>query len=409
MDVTYLAAKRLARTAFALRVIAVVWIHFFVEPGLFAPDELTYDQRGLRLANYWNGELAMDPSEGFQGESKGYYYIVAALYFPFGHMPLLPKLLNAWVGSRAVLELFLLTRLIGGNDTSALRAGKFLAFFPSQILWSSLMIRDVWVQWLLVRLAREMAELKGRMIPTRMVTAVLLIWGLTQFRSYLLYAAVGPFVLSFILGRSKDMMRNLVVGSIFALGLVYFGSQSRGGEEKVQTLDLVELQRLRSWSSSSQAAESGFANDADISTVGGALNLLPIGLTYFFFAPFPWQFGSIRQSLAIPETMIFYTLIPGIIAGGLFLFRKRLVDSMGVLLVTMTVTFGYAIGQGNVGTLYRHKAQVIGFYYAFAAIGRENRKSRVTNRNAASPLDPRYPLRSEAATVATSPHRGSWS
>ena len=58
MDVTYLAAKRLARTAFALRVVAVFVIHFFVEPGLFAPDELTYDQRGLRLANYWRGELA---------------------------------------------------------------------------------------------------------------------------------------------------------------------------------------------------------------------------------------------------------------------------------------------------------------------------------------------------------------
>lgn len=374
------AAARLARVAFMVRVVAVILIHFFATPGLFAPDEATYDSRGEQVAKYWRGEIPMDPSTRFQGEGQGYYYIVAALYFPFGQLPLLPKLLNAWIGSLAVLELFRLTRLIGGTETAALRAAKFMAFFPSMILWSSLMIRDVWVQWLLLRLAREIAELKGRRIPSRILSAGVLIWALTMFRSYLLYAAVGPFVLSFIVGRSKDIVRNLLVGSALALALVYFGGQSTGGVEKVQTFDLVELQRLRAWSSSAVAAESGFANDADVSTVGGALSLLPTGLAYFFFAPFPWQLGSIRQSLAIPEALFFYTLVPGILAGILFLFRERLADSLGVLLVTMTVTFGYAIGQGNVGTLYRHKAQVIGFYYAYAAIGMERRQRRTASQ-----------------------------
>ncbi len=369
------AVARLVRSALMVRVVAAILIHLLAPPGLFAPDEETYDVRGELLAQYWRGELPVDPSGGFQGETKGYYYIVAALYFPFGQFPILPKLLNAWIGSLAVLELFRVTRMIGGSEAAALRAAKFMAYFPSMILWSSLMVRDVWVQWLLVRMAREMAELKGRLIPTRMISIAVLIWALTTFRSYLLYAVVGPFVLSFLLGRSKDVLRNLSLGAALALGLTYFGSQSGTGEG-VRTFDLVELQRLRAWSSSAVAADSGFAADADISTVGGAVSFLPTGLAYFFFAPFPWQVGSLKQSLAIPEALYFYTLVPGIIAGILYLFRKRLVDSVGVLLVTMTVTFGYAIGQGNVGTLYRHKAQVIGFYYAFAAIGREHRRRR---------------------------------
>ena len=405
MSAADLAAARLARTAFVVRVLAVLVIHFLVTPGLFAPDELTYDLRGDLLAKYWRGEIPVDPSAAFSGEAKGYYYIVAALYFPFGQVPLLPKLLNAWIGSRAVLELFRLTRLIGGSETAAIRAAKFMAFFPSMILWSSLMIRDVWVQWLLVSLATAMAELKGRLIPSRMISAAVMIWGLTLFRSYLLYAAVGPFVLSFVLGRSKDMVRNVFLGSLLALGLVYFGARGVGTDAKVQTLDLVELQRLRSWSSSA-VAESGFAADADVSTVGGALGFLPTGLLYFFFAPFPWQIGSIRQSLAIPETLFFYTLVPGIITGGLFLFRKRLGDSIGVLLVTMTVTFGYAIGQGNVGTLYRHKAQVIGFYYAFAAIGMEQRRQqRNAIRYATYGPGPAAPLGTGQAAAYTGPTR----
>jgi hypothetical protein len=389
-----------------VRVVAAIVIHFFAAPGLFAPDEGNYDGRGDLVAKYWRGELFWNPVASVGSEGRGYYYIVGALYLPFGRIPLLPKLLNACIGSLAVLELFRLTRVIGGSEAAALRAAKFMAFFPSMILWSSLMIRDVWVQWLLVRLAREMAELKGRLIPSRMITAAALIGALTMFRSYLLYAAVGPFVMSFTLGRAKDLIRNIAIGSVLALGLVYFGARSDKEIDKIQSFDLVELQRLRSWSSSTAAANSGFGADADVSTVGGALSFLPTGLVYFFFAPFPWQIGSIRQSLAIPEALFFYTLVPSIVSGLRLLFRTRLFESVGVLLVTMTVTFGYAIGQGNVGTLYRHKAQVIGFYYAFAAIGREDRRrGQARARSPVYPLQPRVPLRGGAVAAYSGPTR----
>jgi hypothetical protein len=386
------AANKLAQTAFYVRVVAAFAIHFFLPLYSLAPDEQTYDIRGEYLARYWRGEIPVDPSGEWAGEGRIYYFVVAALYLPFGPIPMLPKLLNAWIGSRAVLELFRVTRLIGGSEDAALRAAKFMAFFPSMIIWSSLMVRDVWVQWLLVRIAREMAELKGRFITNRILSIVLLIWGLTLFRSYLLFAAVGPFVLSFVLSRSKDIIRNLVVGSLMALALSYVGVRE-GNSGKAQVFDLEEMQRLRSWSSSEAAAASGFAPDADISTTAGVLALLPTALVYFFFAPFPWQVGSLAKSMAIPETLYFYTLVPGTVAGILFLFRKRLAESMGVLLVAMTVTFGYAIGQGNVGTLYRHKAQVIGFYYGFAAIGLESRKRRTSVARSMYPVAPRDPLR----------------
>lgn len=389
-----LAARKLARTALIVRMAAAIAIHVLLPEFSLAPDEQTYHIRGDYLARYWRGEIPVDPSTQYLGEGRIYYFVVAALYFPFGPLPLLPKLLNAWIGSRAVLELFLVTRLLGGSEPAALRAAKFMAFFPSMILWSSVMVRDVWVQWLLVRLAREMAELKGRFIPSRIITVGLFIWGLTLFRSYLLYAAVGPFVLAFLLSRSKDIVRNAIVGAALLLALSYLGVRE-GGAGRAQVFDLEEMQKLRSWSSSEAAAESGFARDADISTTSGVLTLLPVALLHFFFAPFPWQIGSTARMMAIPETMYFYTFVPGIIVGIGILFRRRFADSIGVLLMTMTVTFGYAIGQGNVGTLYRHKAQVIGFYYAFAAIGMESRR-----RKAQSPSHAAYPVPARPRTAA---------
>ena len=110
-----LAAKKLVRNAFMVRAVAALAIHLFLPEFSLAPDEQTYHIRGDYLARYWRGEIPVDPSTQYVGEGRNYYFVVAALYFPFGALPLLPKLLNAWIGLLPVLELLSLTRLLSGN------------------------------------------------------------------------------------------------------------------------------------------------------------------------------------------------------------------------------------------------------------------------------------------------------
>lgn len=387
--------RNLVRRAFFLRATVAIVLTLFTEPGWLAPDELFYKYRSAALAMYWRGEILYDPAIGWAGQPLAFDYILSVLYVPFGDILLLARLLNGLIGSLAVLEVCRVTRLLGGGEAASLRAGQLLAYFPSQVLWASIAIRDIWVQWILLLLARQVIELRGRLLLTKLGSVLLLTWALTHFRSYLLFAALGPLVLSFVLGPGKDAFRNLLMGLVVVLGLVWVDTGRSGPEDKVRNFDLQELQRLRSWSSSEIAADSGFAKDADISTIGGALSLLPTGLVYFFFAPFPWQLGSFRQALAVPETLWFYTLVPSTLAGFIHLLRNRFHEANGVILLTLSLTFGYAIGQGNVGTLYRHKAQVIPFYYAFAAIGMEAR--RRARAAVFAPVEPPPTLRSSAA------------
>ena len=49
---------------------------------------------------------------------------------------------------------------------------------------------------------------------------------------------------------------------------------------------------------------------------------------------------------------------------------------MMVLLITAGLTFGYALAEANAGMAYRHRAQVLVFYLAFAAVGVEQKRSR---------------------------------
>jgi hypothetical protein len=49
---------------------------------------------------------------------------------------------------------------------------------------------------------------------------------------------------------------------------------------------------------------------------------------------------------------------------------------MMVLLITAGLTFGYALAEANAGMAYRHRAQVLAFYLAFAAVGVESKRAR---------------------------------
>jgi len=121
---------------------------------------------------------------------------------------------------------------------------------------------------------------------------------------------------------------------------------------------------------------SAFHGQVDISTPGRALAFLPTGVAYFLFSPFPWEITSVLKLFSLPEMVLIYFLTPAMVRGIAFAVRERFRDCFQVLLLTGLLTVSYALGEGNVGTLYRHRAQVLGFYLMFAAVGRDLRARR---------------------------------
>ena len=55
--------------------------------------------------------------------------------------------------------------------------------------------------------------------------------------------------------------------------------------------------------------------------------------------------------------------------------RHHFREALQVLLLTALLTVSYALGEGNVGTLYRHRAQAILFYLMFAGVGLELKRA----------------------------------
>jgi len=135
---------------------------------------------------------------------------------------------------------------------------------------------------------------------------------------------------------------------------------------------------------SSRSAASGFAEDVDVSSPEGALSALPLGLSYLILAPFPWQLSSVRQAITLPEMLIWWASLPLLVLGLWFAIKYRIREVAPIIIFTTLLTLTYSILQGNVGTAYRQRAQLLVFYFVFVAIGfvlvKEKREERARRR-----------------------------
>jgi hypothetical protein len=364
--------RQLLQRALILRVGVALILHLLSTDALFAPDQDTYHYFGAWLAKYWAGDLLVYPWKLLESGPAAYYYIVAALYYVFGESPLVPKLVNAVVGTITVRLVYDVASMLSDRPSVALRAATYAAYFPSLVLWSVLNIRDCWVVLLIALICREAMILQEGFRVSALLVLVSAIFAIIQFRDYILFAVTAPAAVSFLVRNRKHVLRNTFLGMLVVVAIIY-ADRSAGADRSKRSIDLETLQEIRQGTA---VGDSRFAPTADISTPEKALTFLPIGLAFFLLAPFPWTISNLRQAITLPEMLFFYSLIPAMVRGVLHLVRHRLRNSLMVLLITAGLTVGYALGEANAGTAYRHRAQILAFYLIFAAVGVEARQAR---------------------------------
>lgn len=359
--------RKLTLYAFIIRALLAVLLHWSGFSRRLAPDEETYAVDGWSIALYWAGEIFVKPWRLTSDQPLGYFYLNGAAFFVFGHTEIPLKLVNAFLGALSCRFLYGLARELYGIPVAAY-AARLLAYFPSLILWSVLNIRDAWVIALILLVSKKSLEtVKGR---SRLALAQLLLgaFTLTFFRDYLFFVVAIPPVVAFLLGRSGHLIRNVIIASVAALGLLLLVQHGAVSEKTTKRMSLEALSEARQ---NLASGGSAFHGEVDVSTPGKALAFLPIGVAYFLFSPFPWEITSTLKLFSLPEMLFIYFLTPAILRGIRYAVRERFRESVQVLLLTGLLTVSYALGEGNVGTLYRHRAQALGFYLMFAALGRE--------------------------------------
>jgi hypothetical protein len=364
-----------------VRMIVGAAIFSFELQNFFGGDAVTYDQLGFELLMSWQGKATIVTTD--ETVVWGMPYLVAGIYWIVGRNMLAVQFFNAICGAASAVVVYKCAAHIFQNTAVARSAAVLVAFYPSLILWSSQGLKDAPIVLLLT--VTIMATLKlGEKLSVKygLILACALL-GLLSLRFYIFYMVAAAITGAFIIGMkqvtAQNVARQFVVMIALGLSLTYLGVLRTASAQLEVYGNLETMQRSRQDLAST--AQSSFAQDVDVSTTTGALSVIPVGMVYLLFAPFPWQMANLRQSITLPEMMLWWASFPLLVLGGWFTLKYRLRQALPILLFTTMLTLAYSIFQGNVGTAYRQRSQLLIFYFIFVAVGfvllRERREERI--------------------------------
>jgi hypothetical protein len=385
---------RLFVGALLIRMLVGTLIYVFQLQDFFGGDAFTYDNFGYTQLLAWQGDkysqTFIDWSINQAGlRDWGMIYVVAVVYRIIGRNMLGIQFVNAVLGAATAPIAYVTALCVFKNSRVARVTALFSGFFPSLVLWSSQGLKDGPIVFLLALSMLATLKLGEKFSLNYLVVLVLSLFSLLGMRFYVFYMAAVAIVGAFIIGTRKltaqGFGRQLVVMIALVLAFSYFGvtRYATGHLETYGTLHQLQVSRL----DMAQRAGSGFGQDVDVSTAQGAISTIPLGLTYLLLAPFPWQLGSLRQMITLPEMLVWWASLPLLVLGLWFTVRHRLRQVSPILVFTTLLTLAYSVLQGNVGTAFRERAQLLVFYFIFVAVGfvlmRERREERLRAEQAA--------------------------
>ena len=376
---------RLFLLALIVRILLATVIFTGRMEEFFGGDANTYDIFGQSLAASWHGDdyhtqkYASFVASG--ASAWGMLYLVAAVYEVVGKNIFAVQLINAAVGASTAVVVYYASHMLFNNVRVAKLAALLVAFFPSLILWSSQALKDA-----LIILALALSILATLRLMEKITAGwVLILIGsllaLFSLRFYIFYMMCAAVAGSFIIGMktlsAQGFLQRFIAVGVIGLAFTWFGVLQSASVQIERYANLKSIQNSRE---DQAAAGSGFMKDVDVQTTEGALTVIPVGMLYLMLAPFPWQFQTLRQSITLPEMIVWWTVFPLLILGLWYSIKHRLRQVSPIIIFTTMLTLAYSLFQGNVGTAYRQRSQLLVFYFIFVAVGAIILKERAEDR-----------------------------
>jgi hypothetical protein len=387
--------------AAVLRLIAAVGITLF--GGYLFPDESEYVVLGHLVAaghltpTFWGGY-----GETLFHAAGSFLWPIVVLFKLFGTHVVVAALWAGLFGAVTAAFTAVIVGLALGRGWSAL-AGLTVAIFPSQIVWSSVVLRESMV-WAGLAGAAVGISIFSRAEHWRSLAGATVLLGvsllsLAFLRPWAFLPAAWAAALAVWLFRparpvpTRTLCALLCLLVPFASGLGLAGNsyvrdhgQQLGYERSVLAEGaksaFVHPKVVAAKGSQSTTATptpttvpvtvpSAVANEAIVvpSGFGNDLRALPTGFVAFTLRPFPWQHGDgLSYNLAAVEELLYYPLYLLALVGAVSYRRRRDLIAFP-LVVTVLITGIASEAEGNLGSAFRHRDQLFWAVAFFATLG----------------------------------------
>ena len=412
--------------ALVIRLVVVIGLAVITD-GVLARDDQTYWQMATQNAAGSTGEWN-DYTHRLYLETSTFLLPLTWLAWLFGPVRLVGQVFVAVLG--ALTALFT-TRLVleWRPPPVALLAGTLVALIPSQVIFSSALLKDPAV-WLCLSALGVAAAIASRSIGIRLLAAglgvTLLLVLLAYLRIHVLIVAGWALVLAACWSVPTQRWPRVLAATGLALSVPALVGAGIGGTYFVASAGSLEERRL----TNAERADSAFVapvdgtdpvpsggtgspsgdggpgatpaapkddpvlateplppgggEGAEISGTKGDLARLPAGLAAMLIQPYLWETGGSTQlRLARLEGIVWYPILLLALIG-LPQVRRRLRVTAFPVLVGGGLLLVYALVEGNVGTAYRHRGDFVWVICILAALGTEYVYRRFRARSSGS-------------------------
>ena len=369
-------ARRPVLSAFLLaltvRALASVAIRVLRDGVLFL-DDRAY----LRMVQLY----AESGRSGLSIGQRGTWDALGSFLQPLGWLgrllsadPLVIALATGLAGSLVAAAVAgLVRRRLGGH--TAFVAGALVALMPSQILWSSLILRDAY-SWLALSLLAVLIGVGGthpRRLAAWLVIPLVLVY-LDGIRGHTFIVASFATAVAVVFAFRKHALR--IAAVIVAVGAVSLASGV--ADRVVSVLESGTSGRQEELTAAVEAGKTTiacvvvpFVYEAPSDGVGwsGDLQCVPSGIRMMLFDPFPNQLDKSRSLIpAFAENILWYPLL-FLAARGIRRLRGWRTQDVFILASAVGTILMWSLVDRNFGTAYRHRGEFFWAVAYFAAIG----------------------------------------
>lgn len=304
---------------------------------------------------------------------SSYTYWVAFLYFLYGYVPLLPKLLNTILGASMSVFAYLISKEIFNKRVARLSA-ILVGFFPSMVLWSCSNLKDTLFIFISMCIIWSFVKFFEKWKKSYLAFTIIAIVFESTVRVDL-WITITIILLSCIVLLKKPI-RKLIICLFVPIYLTLLVLKNHFIYASFQKLILrtiyYHIGHVHSKGLSyTLLPERYYEWGVDLSS----LNLLSLltfifkSVLYFLLVPFPWYIQSVSQLIIYPQILVWYIFLPFSFLGILLCSKHKIRLSSILILYLCLMTTNIALFSGNIGTSIRHRDIVSPFFLIFSAFG----------------------------------------
>lgn len=392
--------------ALGVRFAVSIVVYEFGLVNVLGDEDSSGWSAGLAFSNGWEkqglGLLSLPEiwAEAYEKHHQGYQYLTGLFFFITGASARLPlAAMNCFFGALTVVLVYR-TAISLFSRWTAVRAGWVVCFFPSLIIWSAQTLKEPVIIFLeaLALYACVNLKLSGFSVKYVLLCVAAIVL-LPPFRFYAAYLAGAVAIMALVIPRIgarigaridkskssfKAALAALAVAALVAPLVVSSGYLARNEAYLERFTQVKEIERFKK--NVAIGYGSGVESGYDLGSATGLATAIGVGGAHLLLAPFPWQLGggSLRMLLTTPELAVWWWLVfVGLIPGLWHVCKTRLADVQPMLFFILGLGLLYSMMFGNVGLIFRQRAQLLPWLLIIAIVGLEQRAiRRLLNRSA---------------------------